>query len=95
MTGPDRYDDASRDYERFEAELIAHDQDTAQVATDDVNETEAQQVIADLIEAGRVTPVPEHRVLVHEPSDTAFESIQQLALFHQGWMAARTGDGES
>lgn len=40
-----------------------------------------------------VIPVAEQRVLVHEPSGTAFDSITQLAVFHRGWAAAR-GAGE-
>ncbi|MFC7137638.1 hypothetical protein [Halobaculum litoreum] len=34
---------------------------------------------------GVVIPVPEDRVLVHEPSSTAFDSTMQLAVFHRGW----------
>jgi len=41
-----------------------------------------------------VTPIPNERVLVHEPSDEAFDSILQLAVFHRGWTAARdAGEG--
>jgi hypothetical protein len=94
MTGPDRFNDASRDHERFEAELIAQNQDAAQVAIDDIDETEARQLVADLVEASVVTPVPENRVIVHEPSRTGFDSITQLAVFHRGWTAARTTDRE-
>lgn len=94
MTGLDKYDDASHDHERFEKELIAKDRDATRVKTDDVDETEARKLVADLIEAGVVTPVAEHRVLVHDPSETPFESIWQLALFHRGWTAAQDVDGE-
>jgi len=41
-----------------------------------------------------VTPVPGKRVFVHEPSGTAFDSSTQLAVFHQGWTAARNTDKE-
>ena len=37
-----------------------------------------------LVEEDVVSPVPEHRVLVHEPSGEAFDSITQLAVFHRG-----------
>jgi hypothetical protein len=94
MTGSDRYDDTSHDHERFVQELIAHDQDAAQGATDDVDETEARHLVADLVEAGMVIPVAEERMLVHEPSEAAFESIWQLALFHRGWMATKDVNGE-
>ncbi|ELZ78877.1 MULTISPECIES: hypothetical protein [Haloferax] len=39
--------------------------------------------------------MPDERVLVHEPSDKAFDSILQLAVFYRGWTAARdAGEGE-
>ena len=41
-----------------------------------------------------VTPVAEQRVLVHEPSSEAFDSITQLAVFHRGWRAATDVDTE-
>lgn len=45
---------------------------------------------------GTVTPVVDQRVLVHEPSGAAFQSIQQLAVFHEGWTAAAdAGETES
>jgi hypothetical protein len=30
--------------------------------------------------------VPVDRVLVHEPGGAAFASMQQLAVFHEGWI---------
>lgn len=54
----------------------------------------ARHLVVDLIEAGVVIPVAEERVLVHEPSGTAFESIWQLALFHCSWTATKDIDGE-
>jgi hypothetical protein len=41
-----------------------------------------------------VTPIPDQRVLVHEPSSKPFESITQLAVFHRGWQAATDVDVE-
>jgi hypothetical protein len=41
-----------------------------------------------LLDAGTVSPVVDERVLVHEPSGAAFESLWQLAVFHDGWTAA-------
>lgn len=95
MTGLDRYDDASRDHERFETELVAQDRDAARVETDDVDETEAQQLVSDLVEREVVIPIAEQRVLAHEPSETAFESISNLAQFHRGWMAAQNAGDEN
>lgn len=92
MTDPDSIDDTSRDYERFEAEMVAHDQDTEGVATADIDESAARHLVGDLIECGVVTPVAEERALVHDPSSTAFESITQLAVFHRGWTAAQDVD---
>ena len=88
MTDPDTIDDTTADYERFEAKLVAQDRDAARVATADVDETTAHQLVNELIEGGRVTPVADQRVLVHEPSGEAFDSITQLAVFHRGWQAA-------
>lgn len=92
MVGPDRYDDVSRDHERFEKELLAQDSDAEQGVTEDIDETEARQIVADLVKAGMVTPVAEERVLVHESSGAAFDSIKQLAVFHRGWTAAYDTD---
>jgi hypothetical protein len=41
-----------------------------------------------------VTPIPDKRILVHEPSSKPFESITQLAVFHRGWQAATDADAE-
>jgi hypothetical protein len=41
-----------------------------------------------------VTPIPDQRILVHEPSSKPFESITQLAVFHRGWQAATDADAE-
>ena len=54
----------------------------------------ARRLIDDLIDADIVTPVPEDRVLVHEPSGTTFDSTTQLAVFHRGWTAGRDADAE-
>jgi len=94
MTDPDTIDDTTADYERFEVELIAQDRDAARVATADVNETTAHQLVNELIEDGRVTAVADQRVLVHESSGEAFDSITQLAVFHRGWQAAIDVDSE-
>jgi hypothetical protein len=38
----------------------------------------------------------DERVLVHEPSGAAFESLWQLVVFHEGWTAAvDAGETES
>jgi hypothetical protein len=93
MTGPDILDDTTDDYDRLETELVAQDRDAARVETADIDETTAHRLVGELIEDDVVTPIPDQRVLVHEPSGKPFESITQLAVFHRGWQAA-TDAGE-
>ena len=92
MPGTDALEDASADHERFEAELIAQDQDAARVAVSDIDDGRAHSLVNDLFDDGVVTPIPDEQVLVHEPSDEAFDSILQLAIFHRGWTAAHDTD---
>jgi hypothetical protein len=94
MPGPDPHDDTSRDYERFEKEQLAQDRDATSVDTADVDDPTAQRLVNDLVDADVVTPVPENRVLVHEPSGAAFDSTTQLAVYHRGWTAGRDADAE-
>ncbi|MFK5604842.1 hypothetical protein [Haloferax volcanii] len=95
MPSTDALDDASADHVWFEAELIAQDQDAARVVVADIDERGAHSLVKDLVDDDVVTPIPDERVLVHEPSDEAFDSILQLAVFHRGWTAARdTDEGE-
>ncbi|ERG93601.1 hypothetical protein, partial [Haloquadratum walsbyi] len=84
MPGSDPHDDTSADYEQF-----AQDRDAASVDTADIDDTTAQNLVSDLVDADVVTPVPEDQVLIHEPSGTAFDSSTQLAVFHRGWTAGR------
>jgi hypothetical protein len=95
MTDPDPHDDTSADYEQFEKALLAQDRDAAGVDTADIDEATARRLVDDLIDADVVTPVPEDRVLVHEPSGAAFDSPTQLAVFHRGWTAGRDTDAEA
>ena len=95
MADPDPHDDTSADYEQFEKALLAQDRDAASVDTADIDEATAGHLVDDLIDADVVRPVPEARVLVHEPSGTAFDSATQLAVFHRGWTAARDADAEA
>ncbi|WP_435120103.1 hypothetical protein [Halolamina sp. C58] len=92
MTGPDILDDTTDDHERLEAELVAQDRDAARVATADIDERSARPIVNDLIEDDVVRPIPDQRVLVHDPSGEAFDSITQLAVFHRGWRAARDAE---
>ena len=92
MTGPDILNDTTDDYERLETELVAQDRDAARVATADIDERSARHLVNDLIEDDMVRPIPAQRVLVHEPSSEAFDSITQLAVFHRGWQAARDAE---
>lgn len=92
MTGADAIEDTSNDHERLEEELLAQDRDAARVSTADIHRLTARELVANLVEEDVVRPVPEHRILVHEPSGEAFDSIQQLGIFHRGWKAARDAD---
>ncbi|MFT4923550.1 MAG: hypothetical protein ACI8XM_002777 [Haloarculaceae archaeon] len=94
MTGPDILDDTTDDYDRLETELVAQDRDAARVSTADIDEVTARRLVGDLVEDDVVTPIPDQRILVHEPSNTPFESITQLAVFHRGWQAATDVDVE-
>jgi hypothetical protein len=95
MTGSDAFDDTSADHGRFEAGLISDDQDAARVATADIDDEMARHFVSNFVDASIVIPVAEERVLVHEPSSKAFESITQLATFYRGWMAARDAGKET
>lgn len=95
MPGPDPHDDTSADYEQFEKVPLAQDRDAAGVDTADIDEATARGLVDDLIDADIVTPVPEDRVLVHEPSGAAFDLSTQLAVFHRGWTAGRDTDAEA
>lgn len=88
MTGPDAIDDTADDHVQLETELIAQDRDATRVSTADVDERAALRLVGALIEDDVVVPVAERRVLVHDPSGEAFDSIRQLAVFHRGWTAA-------
>ena len=92
MYGTDALDDTSADHERFETELLAQDQDAARVAVVDIDDKRAHSLVSDLVDDDIVTPIPGERLLVHDPSDKAFDSILQLAVFHRGWTAARDTD---
>lgn len=92
MNRPDALNDTANDHERLETELVAQDRDVARVSAADIDETTAQQIVSELVDAGVVIAVPDQRVLVHEPSGEAFDSIRQFAVFHRGWVAARDAD---
>ena len=94
MTGPDILDDTTADYDQLETELVAQDRDSARVAMADIDETTARRLVGELIEDDVVTPIPDQRILVHEPSSKPFKSITQLAMFHRGWQAATDADAE-
>jgi len=94
MADPDPNDDTSADYEQFEQAQLAQDRDVAGVDTADIGNTMARSLVDGLVDVDVVTPVPEDRVLVHEPSGTAFDSTTQLAVFHRGWTAGRDADEE-
>ena len=94
VSDPDRYDETTDDHERVESELLAQDRDARSPSTADLDDETARQMVRGLLDAGTVTPVVNQCILVHEPSGTAFESLLQLAVFHEGWTAAH-GAGEA
>ena len=87
MTGPDRFDDGSRDHERFENELVAQDRDAVRIETTDIDDSHAWMLVKELIGQEVVTPIAESQSLVHEPSGEFFHSETALSLFHKGWKA--------
>jgi len=88
MPGPDPHNDTSADHEQFETELLAQDRDARSPSTADLDDKTARQLVRELFDAETVTPVVDQRIPIHEPSGAAFKSIQQLAVFHEGWTAA-------
>lgn len=94
MTGSDAPDDSSDDRDRFETGLLAQDRDLRCGTKADIDQDTARQFVTDLFETEVVFPVPEERLLVHDASGEAFESIIQLAVYHRGCTAAseRMGD---
>ncbi|WP_234402886.1 hypothetical protein [Halarchaeum acidiphilum] len=60
---------------------------------DDFTESDARELIADLLEDDVVVAVPTNRVFVHEPTDAIFEDVVQLAAYHRGWRAGRDDGG--
>ena len=84
MTRPTAFDETSTDHKRFEAEQLVQDRDATQ-STADLTDAAARHLVSDLVDNGVVTPVAEQRVLVHDPSQKAFDSITQLAVVHRGW----------
>ena len=95
MPDPDPHDDTSADHAQFEKAQLAQDRDVARVDTAEIDDATAQRLVSELIDADVVAPVPEDRVLVHEPSGAAFDSTTQLAVFHRGWTAGRDADAEA
>ena len=95
MPDPDARDDTTADYERLETELLARDRDAARPSTADIDKPTARHLVSNLVDDGVVTAVAEQRVLVHEPSGEAFDSISQLAVFHRGGTAVQDASRES
>jgi len=92
MIDPNPIDDTTDDFRRFEARLVAHDQDPTRVVTGDIGDSTARQLVTDLINRDIVTPIPGKQVFVQEPSGIAFDSSTQVAVFHRGWTAAHNAD---
>ena len=94
MSNLNRYNETTDDHGQVEAELLAQDRDARLPSTADLDGETARQMVRDLLDAGTVTSVIDQRILVHESSGTAFESLLQLAVFYKGWTAAH-GAGEA
>lgn len=80
-TGSDAGDATTDDIVQFEAELVAWDRNASRPSKAGIDEVTARHVVEELIDAGRVRPVPEDRVFVHEPSGSVFASIIKFAVF--------------
>lgn len=51
-------------------------------------------MVEELLDAGRVGPVPGDRLFVPDPSDDVFDSITRIAAFHRGSTPGRhTAEG--
>lgn len=92
MTGVDTHNDATDDHEQFEAELLAQDCDAAHIVTADIDDRTARRLVNELVDNDVVVPVPDERLLVHDPTGKAFDSVTQLAVFHRGWTVGRNAD---
>lgn len=88
MTGQHTID-CGTDSGRLGTELTVRDRDVSHTSTADIDEQTAKHLVSTLLEDNVITPVSGQRALVHKPSGEAFDSITQLAVFHQGWTAAR------
>ncbi|WP_435180984.1 hypothetical protein [Halorussus sp. AFM4] len=93
---PNLHDDTSTDYKRFERRQITHDQDCnnrqSTETFDAIDESQARQIVLELLECDIAIPVEEEQVLYHEPSGKSFKSDLQLAVFHKGWTAREAAD---
>lgn len=76
MADPDPRDDTSADHEQFEDKLLVPDHDAASVATADVYDATARNLVSDLFDADVVTSIPGDSVLVHKPSGIPFVSTK-------------------
>jgi len=68
--------------------LLAQDRDARRPSIAGLDDEMAQGIVHDLLDAGTVTLVVDQCAPMHEPSGAAFESMLQLAVFHEGWTAA-------
>jgi len=94
MTGPDAFDDTADDHEQFETQPVARDVDVAAsrrwTSTERLPGTPSTNR-----STWDVTPIPEDRRFVHEPSDDVFDSTTRPAVFRRGWTAGRHAAGEA
>lgn len=60
-------------------------------AAADMYEEQAMQLVEQLLEQGIVEMPPNEPILIHVPTDTQFDSAQNLAHYHVGWKAGREG----
>jgi len=93
---PTLHDDTSTDHEQFERRQLAQDRDHAQRQSPEmlvtIDESQAHQIVLDLLDRDIAIPVEEEQVLYHEPSGRSFKSDRQLAVFHKGWTAREAAD---
>ena len=93
---PALQDDTSTDHEQFERRQLAHDQDCNHRQSPEtlitIDESQARQIVLNLLDRDIAIPVEEEQVLYHEPSGRSFKSDRLFAVFHNGWTALEAAD---
>jgi len=95
MSGPDIHVETANDHERFERGTTRAGSGCPAAVDGGFRRRDSPSGGSRSPRCRTVTPVVDQRILVHDPSGTAFESLLQLAVFHEGWTAAHgAGEGD-